>query len=543
MVIADGGGAMIKNGNNASQASFTFPVGNNSGTPAYSPITLNYSGGTYSGNSSVMFTNAKDPNNNSTTDYLSRYWTINQSGYSGYTCNVSANYVNADIHGTETSISSAQYNPSAWIKYSAFGSNTLIANGITNIATVISGITLANPAITVNGGGSYCLNKPASLTTITTGDDPSISYSWSNSLASSSSASPSSAISGTTTYYVTITDGNGISATGSATVTVHSLPVVSYTGTTTVCSGTATTLNGTGALIYTWTGGISNSVSFIPSSSTSYTVTGTDGITCTYIATALVTVNPLPSFTFVKNNVSGCGPLGNISMTSSGGTGVKTYSDNGGSSYSGASLFSNLNVGTYTLKVKDANACLSPVTSTVVSTNQGITFTTTVVNATTCTTANGRVTVLASGGSGFYNYAKDGGAAYQSSNIFTGLLPNTYTIKVKDANSCLSSQTNNKAIVGCPAREEDNSILSPGIFNVYPNPANDHVTLVFTADKEEGYTIRLVDITGRDVVQYQNSSVIGENQYQMNLSEVAKGFYTVILQNGTTLLQSKIVVQ
>jgi hypothetical protein len=60
---------------------------------------------------------------------------------------------------------------------------------------------------------------------------------------------------------------------------------------------------------------------------------------------------------------------------------------------------------------------------------------------------------------------------------------------------------------------------------------------------EDVYSIRLIDVTGRIVQNVNYTSVIGENQYQLNVSSIAKGVYTVILQNGNTLLQSKIVVQ
>jgi hypothetical protein len=90
------------------------------------------------------------------------------------------------------------------------------------------------------------------------------------------------------------------------------------------------------------------------------------------------------------------------------------------------------------------------------------------------------------------------------------------------------------------AGEDEISTLD---FNVYPNPANGKVIVTFTGATEDVYAIRLIDVTGRIVLSNNYFSVIGDNQYQMNLSQVAKGVYTVILQNGSTLLQSKIVVQ
>ncbi len=56
------------------------------------------------------------------------------------------------------------------------------------------------------------------------------------------------------------------------------------------CNGDAVTLAGGGASTYSWTGGITDNVSFTPTASTIYTVTGTDASGCSNTATADVVV-------------------------------------------------------------------------------------------------------------------------------------------------------------------------------------------------------------------------------------------------------------
>jgi hypothetical protein len=70
-----------------------------------------------------------------------------------------------------------------------------------------------------------------------------------------------------------------------------------------------------------------------------------------------------------------------------------------------------------------------------------IVITPTVSNVVPCATptANGSITVLANGSSGF-TYNSNGGA-YQSSSIFSGLAAGNYIIGVKDLNGCTNSQT------------------------------------------------------------------------------------------------------
>jgi hypothetical protein len=65
------------------------------------------------------------------------------------------------------------------------------------------------------------------------------------------------------------------------------------------------------------------------------------------------------------------------------------------------------------------------------------TFTYTKTDITCFNASNGTITVNASGGSGTYEYSKDGGSTWQSSNQFTGLGPGNYPIVVKDSYGCV----------------------------------------------------------------------------------------------------------
>ncbi len=81
--------------------------------------------------------------------------------------------------------------------------------------------------------------------------------------------------------------------TNPATLTVNALPTVTANSTSnTVCAGSPVTLTGGGnASSYVWSGGVTNGVAFVPSSTTTYTVTGTSSAGCTNTATKTITVN------------------------------------------------------------------------------------------------------------------------------------------------------------------------------------------------------------------------------------------------------------
>lgn len=71
-------------------------------------------------------------------------------------------------------------------------------------------------------------------------------------------------------------------------------PTVSASINQSVCAGSPVTLNGSGALTYSWSNGVTNAVAFTPVSTATYTVTGTNQQGCTGTATTTVTVNALP---------------------------------------------------------------------------------------------------------------------------------------------------------------------------------------------------------------------------------------------------------
>jgi hypothetical protein len=122
MVVPESTGELRKafaDGAPADPGSFVFPVGDNTSTAEYSPITLDFGSTTYSSAyAGVSLSDAKYASNESTTDFLTRYWSVTASGISTISCNVTAVYLDADINGTETSILEGMYS-GGWNYYSA----------------------------------------------------------------------------------------------------------------------------------------------------------------------------------------------------------------------------------------------------------------------------------------------------------------------------------------------------------------------------------------------------------------------------------------
>ena len=141
------------------------------------------------------------------------------------------------------------------------------------------------PTIGVNGDNKIC--QGTSTVLFATGGT---SYVWSTGNTTSSiTVNPVT----TTTYTVTGTDANGCSNTASTIVTVDPNPVPVVTGDLMICVGDTATLSVSGGSTYVWnTGATTTSISVVPSTTTTYTVTATDANGCIGFTSATVVVDP-----------------------------------------------------------------------------------------------------------------------------------------------------------------------------------------------------------------------------------------------------------
>jgi len=124
---------------------------------------------------------------------------------------------------------------------------------------------------------------------------------------------PPTTTAGSTTWYVSQTVGGCESPRTPITVNINPLPpvVAGPTGAS-ICIGQSVELIAGGGLSYLWTPGTALSVTTgahvwaDPSTTTTYTVTGTDINHCSNSASVTVTVHPLPVITVVPANASIC---------------------------------------------------------------------------------------------------------------------------------------------------------------------------------------------------------------------------------------------
>ncbi len=112
------------------------------------------------------------------------------------------------------------------------------------------------------------------------------------------------------------------------TGTCNALPqVTANVSASVICNGQSTTLFGSGADTYTWTGNVNNNIAFNPTVTATYSLSGTNvltGCTSTNVAVQSITVNPVPNLSITVSSASVC--AGGTIMLS--GSGANTYTWN-----------------------------------------------------------------------------------------------------------------------------------------------------------------------------------------------------------------------
>jgi hypothetical protein len=269
----------------------------------------------------------------------------------------------------------------------------------------------ALPAVNAGADQVVCAGTPVTLS----GSGAS-TYSWDNGISNGAAFTPAS----TGTYSVSGTDANGCVNTDQVAVTVNALPAVNAGADQVVCAGTSVTLSGSGASTYSWANGVSNGLAFAPTSTSIYSVTGTDANGCIGTDQVLVTVNALPAVNAGVDQVVCAGTPVTLS-----GSGASTYSWNNG--VSNGLAFAPTSTSVYSVTGTDANGCIG--TDQVLVTVNALPSVNAGIDQTICAGATATLTA-----SGAASYSWDNGISNGVS--FTPVSTTAYSVSGTDANGC-----------------------------------------------------------------------------------------------------------
>lgn len=304
-------------------------------------------------------------------------------------------------------INNTSFTPSLTANYIVTGTNANACQGKDTVVVTIKSL----PSINAGIDKIICAGDSVALTA---SGSPLIS--WNNGIFNSVYFYPTA----TTTYTVTGTGANGCINTDQAIVTVNALPPVNAGADTALCNGSYLTLSGSGAVSYIWSNSVSNAIPFIPSSTTTYSVTGTDANGCKNTDQIVVTVNILPPVNAGINDVICLGDSTQLTAT-----GALTYVWNNG--VVNATAFYPTSTLTYTVVGTDTNGC-SNSDSVIVTVNP------------LPTVFAGNDTLLCDQST--YTLSGSGAITYTWNNGVTNGVPftvnanTTYTVQGIDGNGC-----------------------------------------------------------------------------------------------------------
>ncbi|MEO5644507.1 MAG: glycine-rich protein [Bacteroidia bacterium] len=403
------------------------------------------------------------------------------------------------------------------------------------VITPVQGVPASPTSIT--GATIFCEGSTTNFSTGTVAG--ATSYTWSVPVGSTiNSGQGTTAINvtlGTSSGAISVTADNtcGSSAATTFSITVNPAPpVMASANNAIICDGSSSILTGSGASTYTWMPGTlsGTTVTVIPATTTTYTVTGMDVNGCTNTNSVIVTVNLLPTIT--ASTTAGMICAGDA-VTLSGG-GAVSYTWTG--SVTDNVAFNPAATNSYTVTGVDANGC-SNTASVTVTVNPLPVISVAFAMDTVCLTG-GMVTLSGeSPAGGTWSGPGVTGNMFDPQTAGIGWAPVTYSFT--DANGCSNSLTDSVNVDVCAGVTTYPSI---GNVNIYPNPNSGTFSIALNAAVSD-LVIVITDMQGRVVYSsIENNAQAGYSK-QVSLEKESSGLYFVsITANGEQRVE-KISVQ
>ncbi len=283
---------------------------------------------------------------------------------------------------------------------------------------------------------------------------------------------------------------------------------------------------------YTQTGTFQASPLFTglcPGTFNNFMVRDSQGCSYTGPQQTLTILNPLPltiSSQTTTNTTCFNSNDGTIQLTANGGTVPYSFTLSPTNQTNGTGLFENLQAGTYTVQLSDANSCQLNSPSYLISSPDSIVIESVINQDVSCYNFNdGSILVTAIGGTGTLTYNLSPSLQTNTDGIFTNLAPDTYTVMVTDESSC---QVNTDII----------PILNPAALEF-----SQLTTTAVTCTNFNNGTILAFAQGGTGSITYNLQPVNVSNQ-SGSFINISPGTYQVVASdiNGCQIISSDLVV-
>lgn len=410
--------------------------------------------------------------------------------------------------------------------------NVFVAGPSKGAGTVDDFETIKYCQLTANAGTDVTICNGTN-TTLNASAIGAVSYAWlpnDGTLSSQISSLPVANPTTTTSYYVAITNTNGCVDLDTVVVTVVPLPspAITVSGPTTFCIGGSVILTSGASDQYQWSSSVNDTLQSITvNTSGTYSVTVTDMNGCAATSSQTVNVLPLPPVD-AGTNASSCLST-NVNLMASG---ASSYIWHPGTSLSDSTI---------------SNPVAGPVVSTtytVIGTSSGgcINSDTVVVTI----VANPSVPVISRGGDTLYSTPASAYQWYLGPTAIPGATSSYYILDTNGSyhvvvfNSFGCSTTSTSIIVIGIGIDEINSSMQ---LNVFPNPANEELTLEINMLEANDVKIMLVNIAGQLVYTEELNKFSGNHVKQIDLKEYSKGIYYLQLITKDEVVTKKIIKQ
>jgi hypothetical protein len=377
----------------------------------------------------------------------------------------------------------------------------------------------STPTATISsttGGSGIC---PGDCATLTAGGG--VTYSWLPAGQTTTSITVCPTV--TSGYTVIATNSCGCTDDASNTILVLPTPTITISGASTVCGGGSQTLTASGGVSYSWsTGATTTSITVNPTTATCYTVTGTGANGCTSTAVECATVD-CPDFLFEDCSV-----------------------------WMDCDVFTTYTVTTFGLKITEyaaGSGCTGSPTNTVVPTlSPSNTYS---ISSPNC--SYNPVTFNLPSNHGVVWLSHDYPNTIPSWLTFGGT-PHDYAIEYWDCSSgnpaqwgIVSGTSPDCITVPSPACDLATRLTSQNTtahppdlldFSIYPNPAENNITLSYALSENQTGIFELYDLYGKLLMT--NILAANTKNSEINISFLQDGVYYCRLGNNTVV--KKLVV-